>query len=322
MFMPSGAAAAGGGSLAVNYRIRAARTLSGGGFVAPSPAGWTWSRIGTGLYTWTHDFNTSTTGVAFIDTARTANASCAASTQRSASPSWPVQMNRAIEGGFTNSEFWVYSIEPLAADVVQLAVINGTSATFIGPAPPGWTITKTTTGTYRLLVPDILDKSPNGGTALFCTPLTNQDGRCLTQSYFGTGSTSYYSIQSNRLFTDGALFDCNFYVALLRSTPELIQGVHTISSGGTTGTNPRGMINTRTGVGLYTLNPQIGEPPDPRTSQYAPWVVGLAGQNAGGLAAMSTSVNTALIDMHRAVEGAPQDRPYSYQVIYNPETGT
>ena len=315
--------AASGGS--VGYRIYCGRTNATGNFVAPAPAGWSWVRTGVGRYTWTHTLNPLTMGFAFMDTARTTAAAAGVSVLRSVNQAWSVQTNRGIEGGFTDTAVWVYAIEPLAADVVQFAQVNGTNGTFIGTPPAGWTMTRTTTGTYRLLVPDVLDKSPNGGTALFCTVGANQDGRCLTQGYFGTGPTSYYSIQSNRLFTDGALFDCSFYICLLRATPDLIQGVQTISSGGITGANPRGMVNTRTGVGLYTLNPQISELPDPRTSKYASWVVGLSGQNAGGMAAMipgGTLPAFLNIDLHRAVEAAPQDRPYSFQLISNPETGT
>lgn len=308
------------GATKVGYRIRAARTNASGGFTAPVPSGWTWVRTGAGRYTWTHDFNPLTTGFAFIDTARTTAAAAGASVARAtANQAWSVQTNRGIEGGFTDTAIWVYSIEPLDVGVVEIAFVNGATGAFIGPTPPGWTFTRTTTGTYRLLVPDVLDKSPNGGTALFCTVGANQDGRCLTQGYLGTGPTSYYAIQSNRLFTDGALFDCSFYITLLRATPKLIEGVHALSSGGITGTNPRGMINTRTGVGLYTMNPQVTELPDPRTSKYAPWVVGKSGQNAGGMASMQPGDVSVYVDMHRAVEAAPQDRPYTFQLIANPE---
>ena len=321
MFMPSGAAAAAGAGAAL-YRIRAAKTLAVGGFESGvAPAGWTWTRTGAGRYNFTHDLDTATAGLAFMDTARTTAISAGISYTRTTSQTWAVQTNRALEGGFTDTAVWVYAIEPLAADSVQLAQVNGTNgATFVGAAPAGWTIVRQSQGIYQLRIPDISDFSfQTGGNALFCTPLANQStARIINQTYAGSGSSGYFRIEGNRLFGDGAVFDTNFYITLIRGTPELIQGVQTVASGGVSGNNPGGFTNSRTAVGLYTMNPNKGESVDPRTSKWVPWAFGLSSASNGCICSMTISGTNALIDTHRAFEGAAQDKTYGFQLIANP----
>ena len=322
MFMPSGAAAAAAGGGGLPYRIRAAKTLAGGGFDTSAggtvPAGWTLVRTAAGRYTFTHDIDVATTGVAFVDTARTTYQPSGISTTRSSSASWTVQTNRGLEGGYVDCAFWIYAIEPLKEGAVQLAQVNGTNGTFVGTPPAGWTITRTSQGIYQLRVPDITNFSfQTGGHALFCTLLAGQDGRCINQTYAGSGATGYFRIEINRLFTDGAIFDGNFYITLLRADPDLIQGVQTLSSGGITGVNPGGFINSRTGVGLYTMNPNKGESADPRIGNWVPWMFGLSASANGAMCSMVPSANNVLVDTHRSFEGAAQDKVYGFQLIAN-----
>jgi len=313
------AAAAAGGSR-LTYRIRAVKTLPAGGFdtsggAPPVPAGWSWVRGLTGRYQFTHDLNPATAGIAFLDTARTTTAAAGISVQRTTGQTWNVvTQNAVLNGSVLDVAVWVYAIEPLEEGAVQLAEVNGTTGAFVGTAPAGWTIARTAVGTYRLQVSGITDYSfQTGGHALFCTPLANQSGARVIQQTF---SATQFTIIGNTVST-GAVADTNFYIALLRADSNLIQGVQTLAAGGTTGANPGGFTNSKTAVGLYTMNPNKGESIDPRIGDWVPWMFGLSGAAGGMVLSMVPSGNNASVDTHLASTGAAADKDYGFQLLKN-----
>jgi hypothetical protein len=312
------AAAAGAGGIA--WRIRSALTLTSSGFSGPSPAGWSWTNTGAGRYTFVHNANPTRSGIFFTDYSLNSSASLA-QVIRTTTQSWSIYMTRISDSGLQNAQCWVHMIEPLDdSNTVQVAQITGTTGAFVGARPDGWTLTRTGTGVYSLVIAGWVAadyQAQGGGNALF---VTGVGGQALAFGSYVFASGASYRISTVRNSDNGPV-DRNFYLCLLRGKPETIGGVFVNSTGVISGANPRGMSVTKgaTNSGIYTVTPQNTEPMDPRTGKQLCYTYNTSATSPGGQTSQSIpGASVQQLNTHRMSDSGPWDVPFMFQLIDNP----